>query len=256
MKFSDSKHLKSLHRFLGWLGGHELSTLIAIVLLAGGVWAFAELADEVGEGETHQLDRTILLSLREQGDTTDPLGPKFVEELGRDFTALGGVGVLVLISISVVGYLLLQSKPQTATVVTFAIIGALVTSLLLKSGFDRARPDLVPHGSYVYTSSFPSGHAMSSAATYLSLGGLLARAHRQRRFKAFFLILAVALTICVGVSRVYLGVHWPTDVLAGWTLGACWAVLCWMVAKWLQDKGHVEPETTIQSESPTDAPNS
>ena len=242
--------VRAVLRILRWVGRHELSTLVAICLAASSIWAFAALADEVGEQDTQQFDRQILLSLRTPDDLSDPLGPKYVEELGRDFTALGGVGVLVLVSVSVVVYLLLSGKPQTALLVASAVIGALVTSLLLKHGFSRPRPDLVPHESYVYTSSFPSGHAMSSAATYLSLGGLLARSHRRFRFKAFFLLLALSLTICVGISRVYLGVHWPTDVVAGWALGAFWATLVWLAARWLQQRGHVEPEPSRRPGQP------
>jgi undecaprenyl-diphosphatase len=110
----------------------------------------------------------------------------------------------------------------------------------LKMGFERPRPDLVPHATQVYTASFPSGHAMLSAVTYLTLGALLSRVQRRRRVKAFFLGLALTLTLLIGLSRVYLGVHWPSDVLAGWCIGAAWASLCWFVALQLQRSGQVE----------------
>lgn len=83
-------------------------------------------------------------------------------------------------------------------------------------------------------SSFPSGHSKLSAVTYLTLGGLLARMHPQPWVKTYLLLLATLLTFLVGVSRVYPGVHWPTDVLAGWAAGAAWALLCWLFAGWLQ----------------------
>jgi undecaprenyl-diphosphatase len=116
----------------------------------------------------------------------------------------------------------------------------MLLSTALKLGFARPRPDLVPHGVRVYTASFPSGHAMLSAVTYLTLGALLARVQPQRRVKAFLLGLAIALTVLIGMSRVYLGVHWPSDVLAGWCGGAAWASLCWFVALQLQRRGEVE----------------
>lgn len=220
----------------------EMITLLALLLVSGIVWGFAELADEVLEGSTHAADEAILLALRTPGDPSDPLGPGWVEELGRDFTALGGMGILVTMSLSVVGYLLIQGKRHAALLVVVAVAGGLLISTLLKEGFDRPRPDLVPHGSIVYTASFPSGHSMLSAVVYLTLGALLARVHAGLALKAYFLLLAGSLTFLVGVSRVYLGVHWPTDVLAGWAGGAAWAILCWTVALQLQRKGRVEEE--------------
>jgi undecaprenyl-diphosphatase len=104
----------------------------------------------------------------------------------------------------------------------------MLLSNLLKDLFHRARPALVPHESYVFNSSFPSGHSMLSAVAYLTMGALLARAQTRRRLRAYLLLTAGLLTFLVGVSRVYLGVHWPTDVLAGWTAGVTWAI-CWFL---------------------------
>ena len=223
---------------------YELTILIAIVVIAGGAWAFVVLADEVIEGDTHAIDEKLLLALRNNpADLGDPIGPPWFEEMMRDFTALGGFGVLTVLTASVLGYLLLQGKPYGALFVLATVIGGMVLSLLLKQGFSRPRPDLVPHGSIVLTASFPSGHSMLSAATYLTLGALLARFQANPRLKIYLLSIAIMLTILVGVSRVYLGVHWPTDVLAGWTAGAVWAALCWLTARWLQQRGAVEQET-------------
>jgi undecaprenyl-diphosphatase len=220
----------------------EIATLLAVLVVSGIVWGFAELADEVTEGETHAADESILLALRNPDDRSDPLGPEWVEELGRDFTALGGVGILTTMSLFVVGYLLIDGKRRAALLVVVAVAGGLLLSTLLKEGFDRPRPDLVPHGAIVYTASFPSGHSMLSAVVYLTLGALLARVHAGLAVKAYFLLVAALLTCAVGVSRVYLGVHWPTDVLAGWAGGAAWAILCWTVALQLQRRGQVEEE--------------
>lgn len=225
----------------------EIATLLAVLVLSGIVWGFAELADEVVEGDTHAVDETILLALRNPADRTDPLGPGWVEELGRDFTALGGVGILAMMSLAVVGYLLIEGKRRAALLVVVAVAGGLLLSTLLKQGFDRPRPDLVPHGSIVYTASFPSGHSMLSAVVYLTLGALLARVHAGLAAKAYFLAVAAVLTFLVGTSRIYLGVHWPTDVLAGWAGGAAWAILCWTVALGLQRRGQVEEEPEVDA---------
>jgi undecaprenyl-diphosphatase len=218
----------------------ELLPLIALVVVAGGIWVFADLADEVKEGGTRQIDTRILLALRNPADRSDPLGPPWVEETERDLTALGGVAVMGLLTLGVCGFLLIDGKNRAAVLVLIAVGGGLLWSTVLKHGFERPRPDLVPHGSYVYTSSFPSGHSTMAAATYLTLGALLARVQRRRRLKAFLLGFVILITLLVGVSRVYLGVHWPTDVLAGWTLGGLWALICWLLARWLQRRGQVE----------------
>jgi undecaprenyl-diphosphatase len=213
---------------------------LAFLILGVGLWGFVELADEVIEGETHKLDETILLAMRAPGDHGDPVGPPWVEEMFRDFTALGGIGVLTLITAASVGYLWLRGMKRIALAVILAIGGGLLLSLALKAGFDRPRPDLVSHGSMVYTSSFPSGHSMLAAVVFLTCGAFLAAAHDRRRVRVYILGYAVLLALLVGVSRVYLGVHWPTDVLAGWAAGSAWAAACWLVARWLQARGRIE----------------
>lgn len=227
-----------MRRLLVWL---ELHVLVLIAAGSMGIWAFIEVADEVVEGETRNFDAFVLRGLRNPTDLADPLGPRWVEEMARDFTALGGVGVLLLISAACVGYLLLVRKRHAAWFVLLAVSSGMLLSTLFKSGFDRPRPDLVAHYSHVYTASFPSGHAMMSALVYLTLGALLARMHDGRGVKAFFLATAAFITALVGISRVYLGVHWPTDVLAGWSAGAAWAIACWLAALWFQKRGAVEP---------------
>jgi undecaprenyl-diphosphatase len=238
-----SKLLRSILAGLEWLGLHELPVLLAVVALAGGVWAFAELADEVVERESTGFDEALLLSLRSATDTADPLGPAWVEEMARDFTALGGTGVLTLITLAALGYMLLAGRRRTALLTLIAVAGGILVSSLLKIGFDRPRPDLVPHGSMVYTASFPSGHSMMAAVTYFTLAAILTRVLATPLLKAYMLLVAMFVSLLVGVSRVYLGVHWPTDVLGGWTAGAAWAALCWLAALWLQRHEVVEAES-------------
>jgi undecaprenyl-diphosphatase len=207
---------------------------------------FAELTDEVLEGETRAFDEAVLLALRNPADNADPIGPGWLEGMMRDFTALGSLGVLTFLSLAVVGFLILQGKRRTALLVVVAVGGGIVVSMLAKVGFNRPRPDLVAHGARVATASFPSAHSMMAAVVYLTLGALVARVQPRLDMRLYLIGLAAALTAIVGFSRIYLGVHWPTDVLAGWALGAAWALGCWAIALWLQIRGRIE--------EPADAP--
>jgi undecaprenyl-diphosphatase len=207
------------------------------------LFAFIKIADEVVEGETRTFDEGIVLALRTPGDISQPIGPPWLQEMVRDFTALGSTGVLTIITLGVVGWLVFSGKRRTAGLVLVAVLCGVVFSSLLKSGFARPRPDLVPHPVAVFTSSFPSGHAMMSAVVYLTLGFLVARTQNSIAIKVYLLSLALFLTLLVGLSRIYLGVHWPSDVLAGWAAGACWALMCSFVMARLQEVGKVEPET-------------
>jgi len=222
------------------LRGLELKVLGGVAAIFAAVWVFLAVADEIQDEEVMAVDERILLALRNPADYSDPLGPGWLEEMGRDFTALGGVGVLTLLTLGTCIYLLMIHRARAALFTMAAIGSGWIVSNVLKMGFDRPRPDLVPHGSIVYTASFPSGHAMMSAVTYLTLAVLLGRAVPSWRLRSFFLFVAMFLTVLAGVSRVYLGVHWPTDVVAGWAVGAAWAGMCWLVERWMQERGMVE----------------
>jgi undecaprenyl-diphosphatase len=222
---------------------HHLTSL-ALIILGLGLCAFIGIADEVMEGDTLRFDRWLLLALRASGDPGDPLGPAWVEEMFRDFTALGGTGVLGLLTVASTGYLWLTGLRRVALFLVLAIVSGLLLSLALKTGFHRSRPDLVSHGAMIYTSSFPSGHSMLSAVVYLTGGALLAVVHAARRVRVYLIGCSILATLLVGVSRVYLGVHWPSDVLAGWAAGAAWAAACWLMAQWFQERGRIERGTT------------
>lgn len=222
----------------------ELAFLATICVMGAGLWVFLTLAGEVREGETAAFDKAVMLALRNADDLSDPIGPLWLEGVMRDVTALGSQLVLALMTLSVVGYLLLVGKRGAALLVFVSVAGGALLGDLLKLAFQRPRPDLVPHGVDVFTASFPSNHAMLAAVTYLTLGALLARLEKRRRIKLYFLTLSVFLTIIVGLSRVYFGVHWPTDVIAGWSVGAAWAMGVWLVALVLQRRGKVEPPTS------------
>lgn len=221
----------------------EFALLAALAVAAVAIWFFAELADDVLEGDTRAIDRWLLLALRNPADPADPIGPLWFEESMRDLTALGSTVVVVFLTLASAGFLWLRGRGRAALLLLAAIAGGFVLSYGFKAGFERARPDLVTHGTHVSTASFPSGHATLAAVTYLTLGALLARVEPRRHIKLYLIGLAVLITVAVGCSRVYLGVHWPSDVLAGWALGSAWALLCWSIALWLQRGGRIRPDT-------------
>ncbi|TWS98490.1 phosphatase PAP2 family protein [Reyranella sp. CPCC 100927] len=233
---STAQSLRRILQRLRPLVASELSALFALALCAGGLWAFMELAEHILEDKRHAFDETLLLWLR-QADPADPVGPAWVERAMRDVTALGGYTVILIMSAAAVGYLAIVRQWSSVALIVVSLAGGAALNNALKYWFDRPRPDLVAHLVDVHTLSFPSGHAMLSAITYLTLGALIARVQPNRRLKAYVLAVGVVLTLLVGASRVYLGVHWPTDVLAGWSLGAAWAIACWQAARWWQSIG-------------------
>lgn len=200
------------------------------------------IADEVIEGDTLGFDRTVLLAMRRPGGL-EPMGPPFLQEAARDITALGGPAVLGILTLTICCFMVLDGKRRMALFICISVVSGLMAVGTLKFAFNRARPDLVPYAANVSTPSFPSGHAMMSAVTYLTLGALLARSQERKSLKAYSLLSAMSFTFLVGLSRLYLGVHWPTDVLAGWTAGASWALLCSLVAGRLQRHLALEGES-------------
>ena len=226
--------LKPWLKHMGW--GDVAMLLVALVgvLILHG---FLELADDVGEGETQSFDEWAIKSLRSADDPTVPVGPPWLREVGLDLTALGSFVVLLMISGTVVGFLLLQRRRRLALLIGVAVAGGMLLNTGLKHVFDRQRPTVVPHLREVTTPSFPSGHAAASAVVYLTLGALLAGVVKGRFTKAYCIAVAMGLTFLVGASRVYLGVHYPTDVLAGWSVGLMWALTCWLVERGLKRVG-------------------
>ncbi len=212
--------------------------ILAAIILTG--WLVAELADEVLEGSTQRYDEWVLRHLRTPGDMTDPIGPRWFKDMWRDITALGSSTILTLVTAACAGYLLMRKQHRILILLLAATIGGSIVSLVLKTAVDRPRPEFASPESYVATASFPSGHSMLSAVVYLTLGALLARTTNQYRYKIYYLTTAALITLLVGLSRVYLGVHYPTDVLAGWSVGLLWALFCWLVAYVLQKRGAIE----------------
>lgn len=207
----------------------ESRALIALLAAAAALWALLAVGGEMQEGETLALDRRILLSLRRPGDPSQPLGSHSFQEAMRDATALGGFTVLTMVTLVAALAFAFHRKLRHAAVLVVTALISMFASEQLKGLYGRPRPELVPHATYVYSASFPSGHSMLSATIYLTLAALIATLESRRATKALAFAVALLLMVAVGFSRVYLGVHWPSDVLAGWCGGAACALVAWAV---------------------------
>lgn len=216
---------------MGWLSRYEPLLLVMFAALSGGVLLFVYLTGEVLEGSTKGFDEAILLALRQPSDLSTPIGPGWLTHAVKDITSLGGTTVLAMMTVLVTIYLLLDRRRAIAIFVLASVLGGWALSAVLKLGVARARPDIVPHLVEVNDLSFPSGHAMVSAVTYLTLAALISGTRRYRSTRIFIVAVGILLTLMIGMSRVYLGVHYPTDVLGGWCAGATWALGCWIIAR-------------------------
>jgi undecaprenyl-diphosphatase len=211
-----------------------------VLTIAVLLFGFGLVAQEVSEGEPLAFDQNIMHALRNPANPSVPVGPAWLQETARDVTSLGSTIVLGIITFAVVGYLFLARRPAVAWLMLGAVLGGVAINNLLKYAFARPRPDFVTHAARVFTTSFPSGHATLSAITYLTMGALLARIHHSLAIRIYLMSVAVFLILLIGMSRIYLGVHYPTDVLGGWCICAAWAIGWWVLMAWLQKKGQVE----------------
>ena len=217
--------------------GRLLLTFLALAIVA---LVFLKFASEVSEGDTMAFDRAVMLALRHPDNLATPNGPAWLLPVMRGITNIGGPAGLTLITFAVAGYLLVTRKFATTALVLASTIGGAILSGVLKDIFLRPRPAIVPHLVFVDTTSFPSGHAMNSAIVFLTLGALLTRTQKNRAARLYLVAAAILLTLLVGISRVYLGVHWPSDVIAGWIVGAAWAAFCLAIARLLQARRQIE----------------
>jgi len=209
-----------------------VAAMLAIGVLA---LAFLKIGNEISEGETDRIDNAILLALR--NSPADPIGPPAVEAAVMHISALGSGAVTTLVVLIATLFFALAGRWRHALLMVACAGGTLIGMTLLKGFYERPRPTVVTPFDPPGGLSFPSGHSMISAALYLTLGVLVARVLPTRRLRVFAVATGASLTAIIGISRLYLGVHYPTDVLAGWTAGAAWALICGVVVQMLGKRG-------------------
>lgn len=220
-----------MRRYLRRIERRELNILLVGLIVSALLFLFLRLATSVAQGETQSLDEQIVRALRMPDNPALPRGPAWLRYAMEDVTALGGATVLTLVVVTICGFLFLQGRTHTALLVLLNSAAGAIAVDLLKRFFERPRPSIVPHLRHVVSDSFPSGHAMQSAILYLTLGALMMRVAERRLTKIFCMSMAILLTLLIGASRVFIGVHYPTDVVGGWILGFLWALGAWLTAR-------------------------
>ncbi len=208
---------------------HPPWTIVAVVALVCAGGALLLLGALIDHGLQFGFDRAILLWVRGGVAHGVPPGPPWLTQSIIDLTALGGPTVLVLVAALAAGLLIVQRHWLTLALVIGGTISGSIVVTLVKALVGRTRPTVTDHLVAAYNASFPSGHAANSACVYLTLALLLLQITEHRAVRRYGLGAAVLLVTAIGCSRVYLGVHWPSDVLAGWTFGGLWAVAWWAI---------------------------
>ena len=209
----------------------EAGPLSVVAVGAAALALFLHIVSEtMVEGEGRVIDLGILEALRLPGQPGVPIGPAWLTEVARDLSSLGSISVLVFVVVVIVGFALVRRRYGAALLIVVAFGGGMGVCQYLKDYFERERPPDAYHLEPVVNASFPSGHAMLSAVTYLTLAVLLARVQQKRRLKVYVVAVAAVTAAMIGITRIYLGVHWTSDVLAGWSIGAAWAVACWLAS--------------------------
>lgn len=235
----------------------ELAALSALLVVALGMMTFVEVADDATEADGQAFDQAVLAWM--QPSPGDPRGDWWLEEAAADLTSLGGISVLALFATIAFVFLVLQRKRLSALLLAAGLAGGVGLSEGLKSLFGRERPPQAFQAVDTLNASFPSGHALLAAVFYLTLGVMLTRAFPKKRLKAFVLGAAILIAVLIGLTRVYLGAHWASDVLAGWSVGAAWAMVLWLVAYAVQRRQAVHaagphdevlPDNAIEDRDP------
>ena len=220
-----------LKRYLARVKGLEAQALVLWFSTASALWAFFYLGAEIGEGDTGAFDRQLIGLLRTSGNGGEPIGPPWFKDSMRDVTALGGFTFLLLLIIVVVLSLLFHRKRREGLIVASIAIGAQTSIEIFKFLYDRPRPGALLPSLQAYSASFPSGHTTESTAIFLTVATVIATLESTDHTKILSYTIATLVILAIGFSRVYLGMHWPTDVLGGWVLGTAWALVAWIALR-------------------------
>lgn len=206
----------------GLYGAFGLFLVVSLGLALTGLWIFAELAEGVGQGATRQLDERILLWMNGHASPAR-------DYLALQVTSIGNGAPVISIGLIMCCFLWALRHRLAALMVAAAVIGSHLLNGVLKAAFERPRPELfvleTPFQRPV-SASFPSGHAMAAMVTYLLFAYLIGRLGGKGWFKVLVNTLAAILVLAIGVSRMYLGVHYPSDVIAGYLIGFVWVTFC------------------------------
>lgn len=241
------------HRAL-MLAKTEFTALGALMVVALGALTFGDLAEDLKKPGQEAFDLRILHALRPYADDPSrPWGPWWLKEAASDLTSLGGISVLTLFATIAIIFLLIQRKRLSALLLVLGLAGGVALSEGLKAAFERERPPSPFQAVETINASFPSGHALLSTVFYLSLGVMLTRAFPERRFKIYVLGVAILIALLIGLTRIYLGAHWATDVFAGWSVGAAWAMALWLVSYAIERRQAARQAGLQDSPAPTNA---
>lgn len=206
--------------------GLLLATLAATAMLLA--WLAAGLLSQSGLAG---LDNALMQSLHDEIYPSDPIGPDWLENAFRDISALGSNIIVVLLSATAAVLLIMTHRQGSAVLLLVTVAAAFMLNWALKGMFDRERPDFLSYSVSVETSSFPSSHAMLGAVVYLLIAAIAARELTSRQAGVMAMSMGILIAFAIGFSRIYLGAHWPSDVLAGWALGAACALAAWQLAR-------------------------
>jgi undecaprenyl-diphosphatase len=228
---------------------HNANTTFGLLIIGGLklavflTFGFAKLDGKVVTGKTFAFDDAIMRFFAAHQVT-------WISNAMVEITSLGtGIVVAMIVAVSAL-FLWLYSYRQSATLLLVTTLGGLLLNMVLKLGFDRPRPQYFTWGTHAVSSSFPSGHAMSAAIVYPTVAYLAARLHESWLGRFLTLFTAALLVALISLSRVYLGVHYPSDVLAGVIVGLAWSAFCMVTLEVTQLYAERNAPTLVEGKDP------